>query len=412
MKAESKSIIIIAIANGIIAFGYSLSIPFLTLYLTTQKQVPAGVVGIMLALAMLTTAIASAISGEACDAFGRKKVMVVSLALRALSMLVIAGFIFFDAHYMWTMATHFAGCFLGAFFRPASNAWIADNTTPTQRIKAFGYIRIGQNLGWFMGPAVGGFLTRCSYSLGFASTGLTFFITTLYVYNTIKETLAKTIARKTNFIDMILALKDTKLAKLCTYNFLISIVSAQLVVGLSLHSVKVMHLSENFVGILFSAQGFTVVVLQYYISKLSSKISITSALALGCFLYAIGYGSVGFAWCVGALMAGVVVSAIGEMFVLPAGHSLASNIAPNNQRGRYLGLYVLSNQAGSAAGIFIAGVLMQDISLIYAPGPWLVVAAIGGAAGVLFYSLKRSLTREQNGLKPKNSVPLIKEMPS
>ena len=100
------------------------------------------------------------------------------------------------------------------------------------------------------------------------------------------------------------------------------------------------------------------------------------------------------------------------MFVLPAGHSLASNIAPNNQRGRYLGLYVLSNQAGSAAGIFIAGVLMQDISPIYAPGPWLVVAAIGATAGVLFYSLKRSLTREQNGLKPKTSVPLIKQIPS
>ena len=115
MKQETKSIIIIAVANGLISFGYSLSIPFLTLYLTTQKQVPAGVVGIMLALAMVTTAIASAISGEVCDAFGRKKVMVVSLALRALSMVVIAGFIFFDAHYMWTMAAHF-GLFFGRFF--------------------------------------------------------------------------------------------------------------------------------------------------------------------------------------------------------------------------------------------------------------------------------------------------------
>ena len=211
---------------------------------------------------------------------------------------------------------------------------------------------------------------------------------------------------------MILTLKDTRLAKLCTYNFLISIVSAQLVVGLSLHCIKVMHLSENFVGMLFSAQGFTVVLLQYYISKLSSKISITTALAVGCFLYAIGYGSVGFAWSIGVLIGGVVVSAIGEMFVLPAGHSLASNIAPNNQRGRYLGLYILSNQAGVSTGIFMAGVLMEKVSPIYAPGPWLVVAAIGATAGVLFYSLKRSLTREQNGLKPKKAVPLIKQIPS
>lgn len=412
MKEETKSIIIIAVANGLISFGYGLSVPFLTLYLTTQKQVPPGIIGLMLALAMLTTAAASALSGEICDAFGRKKVMVVSLILRALSMLGIAAFIYFDAHYLWTICAHFAGSFLGAFFRPASNAWIADNTTPTQRIKAFGYMRIGLNLGWTLGPAVGGFLAKSSYSLGFASTGVTFFITTLYIRRHIKETLAKTIARKTNFIDMVLTLKDTKLAKLCTYNFLISIVGAQLVVGLSLHCINVMHLGENFVGMLFSAQGFTVVLLQYYISKLSSKISITTALAVGCFLYAIGYGSVGFAWSIGALMAGVIISALGEMFVLPAGHSLASNIAPNNQRGRYLGLYILSNQAGVATGMFMAGVLMENISPIYAPGPWLVVAAIGATAGVLFYSLKRSLTREQNGLKPKTSVPLIKQIPS
>lgn len=412
MKEETKSIIIIAVANGLISFGYALSVPFFTLYLSTQKAVPAGVIGLMLSLAMVTTAIASALSGEICDAFGRKKVMVVSLILRALSMLTIATFIYFDAHYLWTMSAHFAGSFLGAFFRPASNAWIADNTTPTQRIKAFGYMRIGLNLGWTLGPAVGGFLAKYSYSLGFALTGLTFLITMLFVRKHIKETLAKTIARKTNFATMLLTLKDTKLAKLCTYNFLISIVSAQLVVGLSLHCIKVMHLSENFVGLLFSAQGFTVVLLQYYISKLSSKISITSALAVGCFLYAIGYGSVGFAWSIGALIAGVIISALGEMFVLPAGHSLASNIAPNNQRGRYLGLYILSNQAGVSTGIFMAGVLMEKVSPVYAPGPWLVVAAIGATAGVLFYSLKRSLTREQNGLKPKSSVPLIKQIPS
>ena len=412
MKEETKSIIIIAVANGLISFGYGLSVPFLTLYLTTQKGVQAGIIGLMLALAMLTTAAASALSGEICDAFGRKKVMVVSLILRSLSMLGIAAFIYFDADYMWTISAHFAGSFLGAFFRPASNAWIADNTTPTQRIKAFGYMRIGLNLGWTLGPAVGGFLAKYSYAAGFAATGATFLITTFYIRKHIKETLAKTIARKTNFATMLLTLKDTKLAKLCSYNFLISIVSAQLVVGLSLHCINVMKLGENFVGMLFSAQGFTVVLLQYYISKLSSKISITTALAVGCFLYAIGYGSVGFAWSIGALMAGVIISALGEMFVLPAGHSLASNIAPSNQRGRYLGLYILSNQAGVATGMFMAGVLMERVSPIYAPGPWLVVAAIGATAGVLFYSLKRSLTREQNGLKPKSSVPLIKQIPS
>lgn len=410
MTEKTKSLVIIAAANGLIAFGYALSIPFLTIYLTTQKHVEPGLIGIMLAAAMLTTAVASAISGEVSDSFGRKKVMVVSLFLRSLSMLAIAASIFFDAHYAVTMLFHFAGSFLGAFFRPASNAWIADNTNNAERVKAFGYIRIGINLGWTCGPAMGGFLANISYSLGFFMTAATFFISMLYLNIYIKDALKKTLRRKSHFIKMFGELKDANLSRLCFYNFLISIVSAQLVVGLSLHAVKCLGLTENGVGMLFSIQGMSVVLLQYQASKLISKMRLTAALALGCFLYALGYGSVGFAVGFYTLIIGMVLAALGEMLVLPAGHSLASNIAPDNKRGRFLGLYVLSNQAGVSMGIFLAGIMMQKLSPVYPPLPWLIISAIACTAGTAFFTLKRWVTTEQDGLKPRRAMPITKPM--
>lgn len=399
MKEKQKGIIAIAAANGLISLGYSFSIPFLTIYLTTQKNVAPSLIGIMLAAAMLMTAAGSALSGEASDNLGRKKVMVTSLSLRAASMLAIAVSIFFDAHYLVTMAFHFAGSFLGSFFRPASQAWIADNTTAQERVKAFGYMRIGINLGWTFGPALGGFITKISYSLGFLMTALVFFVTVTYVALYIKECLSKSDRRKTHFIKMFAELKHANLSRLCFYNFLISIVSAQLVVGLSLQAVKVLGLAENSVGLLFSIQGMSVVLLQYQASKCISKMRLSVALAIGCFLYTAGYGSVGYAVGFLTLAAGMVLAALGEMLVLPSGQTLVSNIAPDNKRGRFQGLYVLSNQAGVSAGIFLAGLMMDKLLPLYPPLPWLVIGAIAFTAGVCFFSLKKYVTPQQDGLK-------------
>ena len=411
MKPKTRSILVISVANGFGAFGYGLAVPFLAIYLSAYKGVPAGAIGVMLALAMGATAIASAISGEICDTFGRKRVMMVSLVLRAIFAFAMAAAMFVDAHYMWTMFFHYAGSFVGAFFRPASNAWIADNTTQEERVMAFGFMRIGMNLGWCLGPALGGFLAKTSFVLGFNLTGVVFLATVLFVQLYIKESMSKEQRRKSNFVDMVIDLKDRNLARLCTYTFLISMVLSQLVVGLSLHVTVRLGMSEKAVGMLFALQGLAVVLFQYHVGKvISTKMRLTTNLALGSLLYAIGFGSIGFTATFFAIAAGVILSAVGEMFVLPAGHSLASNLAPDNKRGRYLGLYILSNMGGNAAGIFIAGLLMQHISPVHAAGPWIVVGLLGLMAGVLFYNMRGGLTPHQDGLHP--PVPIVKQIPS
>lgn len=412
MNLKTKSIITISVANGLSAMAYGIAIPFFAIYLSAQKNVPAGAIGLMLALAMLTTAIASAISGEVSDTFGRKRVMIYSLVLRFLSMLAMAAAMYLDAHYSWAMAFHFAGSFTGAFFRPASNAWIADTTTPQERVKAFGYMRIGLNLGWCIGPALGGFLAKSSFSLGFALTAFTYLITAVFVQKYIKETLTRENVRHANFVRMLLDLKDKNLAKLCGYTFIISMVMAQLVVGLSLHATLRLGMSQNLVGLFFSLQGLAVVLFQFAVASYTSRIRLTTALGIGCFLYAAGFGSIGFMITFWGILLGVVISALGEMCVLPAGHSLASNLAADNKRGRYLGLYVLANLSGQAAGIFLAGLLMEKVSPLSPPAPWVIIGMAAVIAGILFLTMKKTVPPEQDGLQPHQSVPIVKQLPS
>ena len=46
-----KGMWIVAIANGLLLFGYGLSLPFFTIYLVGQCQLPPAMAGLIVALA-------------------------------------------------------------------------------------------------------------------------------------------------------------------------------------------------------------------------------------------------------------------------------------------------------------------------------------------------------------------------
>ena len=152
--------IVVAVANGLLLFGYGLSLPFFTIYLISQRHLSPAMAGLVIALAGLSRCVSSFISGELADAFGRKKVMMWGLFSQIVAMFALGLCIEFNAQVGWMLTCYFLTTFLGAFFRPASNAWVTDNTSPKERVEAFGILRIGLNIGWALGPAAGGFLVR------------------------------------------------------------------------------------------------------------------------------------------------------------------------------------------------------------------------------------------------------------
>ena len=394
----TKEISILSAANGLISGGYALSVPFFALYLNVERGLPASAVGIATATAMLATALASGLSGEMTDAFGRRRVMSISLLLRGLNALCMAYAIYIRAHYMWTIMFYFTGSFFGAFFRPASNAWIADCVPMRDRVEAFGYIRIGWNIGWALGPALGGLMAGKSFALAFGVTGLFFLATSAFLNLNIKDSFTCPVARQTKFIEMVLELRHKRLALICLFIFMISLVSAQMVTGLSLHGVKYIGFTKEKVGLLFSVNGAMVVLLQYHMGKFMKEMRLTAALVAGCIAYACGYLLVGAAGAFAAAAVGVACFSVGEMAVSPGTNTLVSNIAPERERGRYLGLQELSRNAGYAAGMIAAGVMIEHLSPVHKMLPWTIVACVALAAGYGFYRLRPLLSAEEDGV--------------
>lgn len=398
----------VAIANGLLLFGYGLSLPFFTIYLISQRHLSPAMAGLVIALAGLSRCVSSAISGELADVFGRKKVMMWGLFSQIIAMFALGLCIELHAQVGWMLTCYFLTTFLGAFFRPASNAWVTDNTTPKERVEAFGILRIGLNIGWALGPAAGGFLVRYSYSLAFFFTALLYAATILYLGRLIEDRHVPCKSRKPSFVSALLALKDSRLAKICFYVVLITAVNSQLVVGLSIHCKQYLHMPENYIGWFFTINGLVVVFLQYWATKVMAKMRLSTAMLIGCLLYAVGFGSVGFFDTFTLIALGVFLAGVGELIVSPGEQTLVSNIASRETRGRYLGMLMVFYNLGSAVGFFGAGLLGDYVAPLYLPGPWLVVGAVAVLAGLGFWSMRRVLTPQEDG-KTNVPVPIKKD---
>lgn len=410
MNNTRRAMISVAVANGLLLFGYGLSLPFFTVYLISRQGLSASMAGLIIALSALSRSISSAIAGELSDVFGRKKLMLWGLAVEIAAMLALALCIEYGLQTGWLLLCYFLTAFFGAVFRPVSNAWVTDNTTPKQRVEAFGIIRIGLNIGWAFGPAVGGFLVRFSYSYAFLFTALSYCLTVLYLQHVLNDdyTPAKTRSRRPQFVSLVLSLKDNRLAKICLYVLLITAVNSQLVVGLSIHCNTYLHMPESYIGWFFTVNGLAVVFLQYHASLLITRMRLTTAMLIGCVLYALGYGSVGFFGSFMPIAFGVLLAAMGELIVNPVEQTLTSNIASSQTRGRYLGMIMVFYNMGSSLGFFAAGWLGQYVAPVYLPGPWLIIGGVALAAGAGFFALRKNLTDEEDG-KFTAPVPIKKD---
>lgn len=409
-KVTRKGMWLVAVANGLLLFGYGLSLPFFTIYLVSRCGLPPAMAGLAVALAGLSRCVSSALSGELADSFGRKTVMLWGLFSQIVAMFALGLCIELNVQLGWMLTCYFLTTFLGAFFRPAANAWVTDHTTPKQRVEAFGMIRIGLNIGWALGPAVGGFLVRYSYSMAFYLTALLYATTILYLGRLIKDRTSRrrTRPRKASFAAMVTSLADTRLARICLYVVMITAVNSQLVVGLSIHCKQYLQMPEYFIGWFFTINGLVVVFLQYWASKFMASMRLSTAMFWGCVLYAVGFGSVGFFRSFALIGLGVFLAGVGELIVSPGEQTLVSNIASRETRGRYLGMLMVFYNLGSALGFFMAGVLGDYVAPHYLPGPWLIVGAVAVLAGLGFWRMRYRLTDTEDG-KQNVPVPIKKD---
>ena len=152
-------------------------IPFLTVYLT-QKGYSLAQAGYVMAAFGSGAIVGGFVGGIFTDRYGHFYVQVVSLLLNGILFLVLGQ--------MQTLLQIgiciFVLSSLGEAFRPANSAAIALYSDETNRTRCYSLNRLAINLGWAIGPAIGGILASHSYALLFWADGLTCIFASLLLY--------------------------------------------------------------------------------------------------------------------------------------------------------------------------------------------------------------------------------------
>ena len=74
--------------------------------------------------------------------------------------------------FWWIAALFTVNSIFGSIFMPAVNALVADMLPPEKRLDGYAVARSASNLGWAVGPAIGGFLAKTSYPSLFYSSAV------------------------------------------------------------------------------------------------------------------------------------------------------------------------------------------------------------------------------------------------
>ncbi|MEJ2597016.1 MAG: MFS transporter [Anaerolineales bacterium] len=159
-------------------------IPFLTLYLTSQRGIPVSQAALMVSLFGAGSFSASLVGGEVSDRLGRRPVLLISFLVAPVNMVALglARSIPLVALLCLTQG------FFTDLYRPAVGAAIADLVPPEGRTRAYGYNYWAINLGAAFAPVIAGQLAHLSYLLLFLGDALTTFVFGLIVLWGIRET--------------------------------------------------------------------------------------------------------------------------------------------------------------------------------------------------------------------------------
>lgn len=359
------------------AMGFAMVIPFIGILFHVEMGISMIAVGTVFSISSMSRALFGLLGGEASDQLGRVKIMGLSMMGRAGSFLVIALLLNRGAGFFPISGLVILSSVLGAFYQPVAQAMVADVVVKEKRVEAYSIIRIGGNLGWALGPAIGGFVTAISYSFLFLIASLTALIAGGLILIFIKETVPELENRsKFSFKDLIEIRKDRLFFVYCVITLVLFTVIGQLVATFSVFSVDSVGISKTQLGYLYTLNGGIVVLFQFPMSKFVERYRMTRVLFYGSLLYFVGYFSVGLARSFAWLFVCMTVATVAEIVVMPTSMAMVANMASERHRGRYMGTFSLVHSLGWAIGPLLGGILLD----FFASQPVIIWSGISSLA--------------------------------
>jgi MFS family permease len=374
--------------------GGTMLFPFFSLYITGKFDVGMTEAGYVLGLFAFFGMIGGFIGGALTDRFGRRSIIIFGLVFSAISTLSL-GFV--NDYAMLIPLAMIIGL-LSDIAGPAHQAMIADILDEKQRQEGFGILRVVANMSWIIGPTIGGFVANRSYLILFITDAVFSCIVAFLFFKLIAETKPELKEGEegqslfSTFIGYGKVLLDFGFLAFLVAGILMGMVYQQMYNSLSVYLRDVHSMQPQGYGFLLTSSAITVIIFQFYTTRVIKKKSPFLMMALGTIFYMIGFTMFGLVSAYWLFVMAVVIITIGEMINMPTMQTLAVNFAPESMRGRYMAVFGIIWMIPATVSPTLAGIVLDNYNPNYL---WYIGGVLCAVAAFAFVALHGVLGKQQ-----------------
>lgn len=310
--------------------------PFMTVYLREQKHYSIAQAGWEIALFGTGAILGNLLGGKLTDKIGFSQVQFWSLLINGLLFIVLGRMQTF-----WQIgACMFIIGVVGEAFRPANATAIAFYSHPENRTRSYSLNRLAVNLGFSIGPAIGGLI---SFQYLFWVDGVTCILASIFLRIALPPVkVEKKENQKTQ--TGISVWRDKVYLRFSFFVFLSGLCFLQVFSMLPIFYKEHFYLSKPVIGILLGLNGFIIVLAEMVlVFKLEGKRSPVNYISFGAFLMGMSYFILnlplpGLTLAVCAML----VITVGEMLMFPFINTFWISRSSEHNRGQYASLYSMA----------------------------------------------------------------------
>jgi MFS family permease len=356
MKTD-RTLWVLVLVCVINSLGFGIIVPVLYTYGKTFG-LTGTTLGVLTASFSVAQFFATPVLGSLSDKWGRKPLLVISLAGTCISFLMFA-----EAR---SLAILFAARILDGLTGgnvSVAQAMVADTATPQNRAKKFGILGSAFAFGFVIGPLVGGSFNELSPQAPFFFAAGISLIGTLCAAFLLKETNPSDKEKRLNFkdkfkfISLVTTLKRPIIGTAVFTGFLLTMAQFTMIIGFQTFSVDILKITPVTMGLFLAGFGICGIIMQlsvpFFIKTFSSKTLILLLSTILCFaaMFVSGFTSVlipfAICLCIYGLFNGLRNPMLNAI--------IADNIEQTEQ-GKILGINQSYASIGQTVGPLTAGV--------------------------------------------------------
>ena len=346
-------------------------------------------VGAWIGFAMaLATFFAAPVLGNLSDAFGRRRVLLLSLGGLTIDylLLVVVGTL-----PLLFIARIISGIFGGSY--AAAQAAIADVTTPDERARNFGFVGAAFGVGFVAGPVIGGFLGEMGPRAPFVAAAVLAGLNFLYGLTLFPETLPPERRRpfdwrRANPLGALAAARAVPgMMAMAAVLTVWQVASLVYPLTWSFYGIAQFGWTPRIIGFSLAAVGAIMAISQLFLTgRAVARLGERNAASLGIIASVTAYIAYAFAtetWMAFAILSLMVISA----FVQPSLMAMLSRRATPETQGEVQGIAAMAMGLGSlVAPLLLTGTMAHFTAPnvpVYFPGAAFIVSALFGLVCLL-----------------------------